>query len=248
MSLTLFVTATFALSLIAFTGIALIPGAQSPETARGFPVWLLAVWSPSLIAFAMVWWGGDLGGFLSRALSFGGVHPVLWPLALSPLIGAALWVMIAGNKADPMTVGFVLKLLAFNLILGPLGEEFGWRGVLQPGLEAQIHWIIAALVTGVIWGAWHLPLWLVPSPQSEIPIWVFMTHCLAYAIIMAAMGQLAAGSLIPAILFHLMVNAGAGLVIIAGIGSAATVYRALLLPYGLLAVVSVAIALTVSHA
>ena len=37
------------------------------------------------------------------------------------------------------------------------GEEFGWRGYLQPRLFTERP-ILAAVVTGLIWGFWHYPL------------------------------------------------------------------------------------------
>lgn len=38
--LALFLSLTVSISLVSFAGIALIPGAQTPESARGLPVWL----------------------------------------------------------------------------------------------------------------------------------------------------------------------------------------------------------------
>ncbi len=50
-------------------------------------------------------------------------------------------------------------LLGMAIILAPVlwGEEFGWRGYLQPRLFPGKP-LIAAMVTGVIWSAWHFPL------------------------------------------------------------------------------------------
>jgi len=53
----------------------------------------------------------------------------------------------------------VAQVLVQALIATPIlwGEEFGWRGYLQlrlfPGKP-----LLAALATGIIWGAWHYPL------------------------------------------------------------------------------------------
>jgi membrane protease YdiL (CAAX protease family) len=68
---------------------------------------------------------------------------------------------IGEAPALPTFLWAVLPLqLVLNALLGaPLlwGEEFGWRGYLQthilPGRP-----LAAAIVTGLIWGAWHYPL------------------------------------------------------------------------------------------
>ncbi len=55
----------------------------------------------------------------------------------------------------------VLPFLSINAVLAtPLlfGEEFGWRGYLQPRVDGAEHPWRAAIVVGIIWGAWHLPL------------------------------------------------------------------------------------------
>lgn len=39
-----------------------------------------------------------------------------------------------------------------------LGEEIGWRGFLAPELAKAMPFIVACLVTGIIWGLWHFPI------------------------------------------------------------------------------------------
>ena len=40
-----------------------------------------------------------------------------------------------------------------------LGEEVGWRGFLYPQLKARFGITAGRLIGGVIWGAWHFPLY-----------------------------------------------------------------------------------------
>ncbi len=53
----------------------------------------------------------------------------------------------------------LLQLLIFAALVTPIlwGEEFGWRSYLQQRLFVGRP-LLAAIVTGVIWGCWHLPL------------------------------------------------------------------------------------------
>jgi membrane protease YdiL (CAAX protease family) len=41
-----------------------------------------------------------------------------------------------------------------------LGEEMGWRGFLVPELARFMSFTSVALISGFIWSAWHLPLFL----------------------------------------------------------------------------------------
>ena len=61
----------------------------------------------------------------------------------------------------------VLPALAITLLIGPLGEEFGWRGVALPLLQRRCTPLWASLILGTIWGAWHLPAFVLGgTPQS----------------------------------------------------------------------------------
>ncbi|MER7205762.1 CPBP family intramembrane glutamic endopeptidase [Streptosporangium sp. NPDC000239] len=100
-----------------------------------------------------------------------------WPYYLAAWFGPpALVVMSAGiaaatGLADPSLASFddvlpglpgwafLLLLVGLIPLLSPLywGEEFGWTGYLRlrlfPGRP-----VLASVVTGLIWGAWHYPL------------------------------------------------------------------------------------------
>ena len=51
-----------------------------------------------------------------------------------------------------MPLSFVLAFTAF------FGEEYGWRGFLQPLLQKQFGPRGGILVLGAVWGLWHLPI------------------------------------------------------------------------------------------
>jgi uncharacterized protein len=80
--------------------------------------------------------------------------PVLAVVATLSMAGTFTW---AGASPLPLLV----SLLPITLIasLTALGEEFGWRGTLLP-LLLHLGKGKAALITGAVWGLWHLPILL----------------------------------------------------------------------------------------
>lgn len=66
-------------------------------------------------------------------------------------------------------------------------EEIGWRGVFQPLLESRLPFLVAALIQGVIWSTWHLPLWLVPNTsQGDLNFIAFTLFCITLGLTLAA--------------------------------------------------------------
>ena len=61
---------------------------------------------------------------------------------------------------DPMSIWLPLmfvKMFTVAILTGG-NEEHGWRGVLQPLMQRSMSPLVAALIIGVVWELWHLPL------------------------------------------------------------------------------------------
>ena len=49
------------------------------------------------------------------------------------------------------------------------GEEYGWRYFLQPAIQERIGKRRGAIVVGLIWGIWHLPInMFYYSPETSL--------------------------------------------------------------------------------
>ena len=66
-----------------------------------------------------------------------------------PLIMYLIWVFSRWQGFDAIFPPSVLYISLFNLILGPLGEEAGWRGTLLPRLRSRHGVLIAGLLVGL---------------------------------------------------------------------------------------------------
>ena len=178
----------------------------------------LGGFGPSLAAVALVWYAGGLAGlrtWLLRCLRWRVGWGWVVIALLLPLVAMALAAAIHGTLGgtlppSPIKGHALMAVVNFGLILllgGPLGEEFGWRGYALPILKNQYGWRIAGLVLGIVWGAWHLPLFYIANTsQQYIPVALFMVSTVALSVLFAWLADRTDGSLIPAILFHTAVN------------------------------------------
>lgn len=69
------------------------------------------------------------------------------------------------NPALPWYLIPVVFLQAVFLYGGE--EELGWRGIMQPILEKKFPFPIATVITGSVWGIWHIPLWFVEGSSQQ---------------------------------------------------------------------------------
>lgn len=120
---------------------------------------------------------------------------------LALLLAAAL----AGERTG--APWFVLVAALPLMVLGGGVEEIGWRGFLQPALEKRMPFFPAVLVVSVIWFAWHVPLWFVPSSnQSGYDLLPFFLQLTVMAFVLAALHR-ATGSTAACVLYHAWGNA-----------------------------------------
>lgn len=102
----------------------------------------------------------------------------------------------------------LLLLFAYNLILGPLGEEIGWRGFVLNELQKKHSPLMSALLIGIVWGFWHTPLWFM-SGYSGMALMQyclsFLSGIIAVSIIITACYNLSNNLTVP-ILIHQLFN------------------------------------------
>lgn len=82
------------------------------------------------------------------------------------------------------------------------GEEIGWRGYVLPRLQAKYNALVASLIVGVIWGAWHLPKFLGVGASNERSFAWFLVFIVAEAVLYTWLYNNTRGSLLLVTIFH----------------------------------------------
>jgi uncharacterized protein len=165
-------------------------------------------------------------------------------LAPPAIVLAAIWlhVLLGGDRPafnDPAGLWLVLPVFLYVLVFSVAGEEAGWRGYLLP--RAQRRWgpLAASLVIGVVWGLWHLPLFLVAGNlHEELPLSLFLLQDVALAVLFTWMWNGTGGSLLLAHLFHAAVNTTLGVLPVLPMDTGGAI-RPLWIAVGMLVVVAV---------
>jgi len=100
----------------------------------------------------------------------------------------------------------------FMLLFGPLPEEVAWRGYALDGLQNRWNALISSLILGLVWTAWHLPLFFIQgSYQHGLGVgtqgfWLYMLDKVPQSILMTWIYNNTRRSTLSAVLFHFVVN------------------------------------------
>jgi membrane protease YdiL (CAAX protease family) len=116
---------------------------------------------------------GGLRELLSRALIWR-VGIQWWAFALFFMIipsvaSLYLYHLLGGPAVDwsglqPLYT--VVPMFIFLTIAAGIGEEFGWRGFLLPRLQSRHNALVSALMVGVAWATWHIPLFFIKGTSQ----------------------------------------------------------------------------------
>jgi membrane protease YdiL (CAAX protease family) len=188
-----------------------------------------SMWSPALAAFAtkaifgesireLPWkWGASKYAWLGYLIPIFYALPVYLVVWVSGLGGFASEAFVKrtaeifGWSTFPTAVTLTLFIL-FNATLGlvgklsrALGEEIGWRGFLVPELAKVVSFPAVALISGLMWAAYHFPALIFADYNAGTPVWYGLT-CFTIMVVadsfILAWLTLRSGSLWPAAILH----------------------------------------------
>jgi len=204
---------TFAVTWACF--ITLASGAVAFPTPLGNALVLFGAYAPAMVAIAVTARTGGARGvraLLERIVPHG-VRARWYVFAVAYILVIRLVVIVVHRLVTggwPRTGPDPLWTMPFAIAISTpfqAGEELGWRGYALPRMAARLGFGGAALLLGLIWAVWHLPLFFVVG--SDTYGQSFIVYALQVIAVSVAMGWLYAhtrGRLLPLMLMHAAIN------------------------------------------
>jgi uncharacterized protein len=178
-------------------GSAFVVRSMEPAYRREF---LRRLWDPKRISG--LWW-----------LALGAV-------AVVPALAGYLAAVAAGRPPiaeTTVTLGAIAFHVGFGLAAGAV-EEPGWRGVGLDFLRIRFAPVLAAILIGIPWALWHLPLFFLEGTYQHAlgfgsaRFWMFSFFMLLLSVLYAWLCNGSRGSILIAILAHAGTNVAGSLI------------------------------------
>ena len=180
------------------------------------PVGQFGRWAPGIAAIILtgIIAGKQGVGTLFRPLKIWRVNFGWYLVALlyQPLLFFfAKWIdSLFGNTYEvvpPLTsvegpIFFVGLAVIISAIPGAFMEELGWRGFALPKLQYRNTALIASVILGLVWGAWHIPSILFFGETNTLNIIWSVVNFIPVTILFTWLYNNTQGSLLLATLFH----------------------------------------------
>ncbi len=188
---------------------------------------LIGLLGPIAVALFLVLTSGSQalkGDFKDRVVNLRRIRPiyvlvaVVMPFAVVFIsIGLSL---LVGQSTDQFQLSGSANLLAMiilALVLAPVMEEMGWHGYGVDSLRAGNGVMKTTLLFGILWSAWHAPLFLISGTyqnglvKMDNPVFVvnFFVSVIPAAFIANWVYYKNNRSIAAAVLLHSMLNAAA---------------------------------------
>lgn len=101
----------------------------------------------------------------------------------------------------------VLVNSLFSLPFGPLWEEIAWRAFALRKLQCHYSRLAPALIIGVYWALWHIPLWWLTLKYLTPTLWLIIcVNVVSLSVIFAFFYNQSGQSLPVVILLHSAIN------------------------------------------
>ena len=138
------------------------------------------------------------------------IHPMILFIAIAVdfMFGGKLQI----QTTNLTNFGAIISLVFFVFVFGPLPEEMGWRGVGYDRLERQMNPLVASLILGSAWAAWHIPLFLIDGTfQNQLGFgsfrfWVFLASNIPLIVIITWVYNHTKRSTLSAVFVHFSGN------------------------------------------
>lgn len=195
--------------LIALTGSNII---LTPDMVFAFiPLSVIAPIGAALVLTYRKYGGDGVKKLLKRTYDYKRVKNKLWvipTLFLMPLLFLLVWGVSNALELELFAAPFPFVVAPFHLIMyfiSALTEEIGWMGFAFEPMRERWGITKASLMLGLIWGLWHLPMYIFAMPDSLI-LMAQIISIVAIRFLIVWLFSNTGNSLFIAILFHAAYN------------------------------------------
>lgn len=219
----LFLIATYLLTALAWGALILL---KTPITAgtASFALYLLGGLSPTIVALLLPLRAakGERKAYYKRYFNFNiSFKWYLVPVAMVLVMVFAAFLLTQifyKQSAQNLTIlpWYMIFPMFVQMIVGGGLEELGWRGILVHHYQKK-NLFLTALVIGIIWAFWHIPLFFMTGTSQFIGETPFVAAFLPFFVnviglsFVTAVLYIRSLSVVPCVIFHALVNAMSGM-------------------------------------
>ncbi len=193
-------------------------GVISFQDATGQALLIIGGSAPTIGAYAAVIKtkeAGSLKEFNLRAFKYKvGAWVYLFAFCVPVIIGLCGIVIASAINPQYLSAKTFQPILYFipsffiGIFMGGI-EEFGWRGVFQPGLNKKLTLFLINIIIGVVWAIWHLPLFYIEGSAHQGGSFLFFTlSAIGYSSFLTWL-YAKTNSVLLCVIFHASINATA---------------------------------------
>lgn len=215
----LFIILTYGTSWSVYISfLAMTRGWSRIHVSRG--LFSFAQWFPGLVALVLAAaMGGaeELKSFGRRLVRFRvGALNIIVTLLLAfaaPAVALSLCRLFPGFTYPVLENPSRLIPMILVLLVANIGEELGWRGYLLDRLRSAVGFFWANILLAVVWGVWHVPVYLALNPEgARTPelIALFLLGIFPVTLIFSLVYFTSRQSLLACLLLHASLDAGLG--------------------------------------
>ena len=189
-------------------------GVTGLQVLPGLSVSALGAFSPLMAAAILVFRDSDIAGviaLLKRSFDFTRISAKVWYVPLILLVPGLTvlsigWLHFTGVALPaPRFAAVWWPVIFVAFFIGALGEELGWSGYATDPLQKRFGALVASLLLGVVWVAWHV----IPYMQAHRSIqWMgwYALFTVATRVVMVWLFNNTGKSILGAAVFHAMLN------------------------------------------
>jgi membrane protease YdiL (CAAX protease family) len=163
---------------------------------------------PGFFALAWARWEGKEPFQDMMASLFGWRTNLRWYLLAITLptvvfLASTCVVLVAFSESPRQPAVLVLVNSLFALPFGPLWEEIAWRAFALRRLQSRYSRLSSALIIGIYWGLWHIPMWVLTATYHTAPfLLIYCVNLVAWSVIFSFLYDRSGQSLPVTILLH----------------------------------------------